>query len=1088
MTMLPLKLDFAIRQVGAHYLRRQRLRGWLAFGTAFLALLLGLGAAVALLADTPVPLAAPFGLFAVLLGTAGYRWLYRPLRRGMDRRQIALFLDAHHPELEDLVLSSVVFSESEGTDASAWMVAQVLQRARELGTQIGPPALANVSSLGWMRRLAATVWLAGVFVLVAMLVSWDMGMIGARLFRAPDEVVTALAVAPGDVRLRRGEDQTVWVTTDRADASKAIRWRTAAGEWQTGVLEPGRADGVYTFRLRNLQRDTDYQVQVGRDRSRVYRILVWTPPEVVAIGLTYRYPDYLRLPEREAPYGGDISAPEGTEVTLSVAVNKALDRAELRLDSGAGVALARADELRWQGRLTVVENDRYCVVLQDAEGEGNPHPKAYKIAAQADRPPETRIRFPRGDDEATPLEEVVLGFVVKDDFGLADYGVQYDVAGRERVRVSLKRGTEGTAKAEAEYLLALEDLRVQPGDLVTWAAWADDGKPGRAEADGLGDPYFLEVRPFARFFRPAVSNQGGRQMQQAGGGDDPAAQQKRIIIATWNLRKAAPRLDPEDYERQLGAVAEAQRGVLGSALDAAGTEGGLAAEGLRREVAAALAALGEAAQPDSDGALSRAIGHEQRAYRYMLQMAPEETEVAQSRGGRGVGRGEDARQRELDGLEMARRRDFREEASTLQDQLAEAAQTRDKIGDLARRQTAINEDIARLVSEMERMDEAEREEARRRLAQLQDAQRRTMSALDAVNGEVASGDMDAEQAQQTREQLDAARRQMDRSAREMEGDRVQRARAAGNRALGALREAQEGLGRLSRQAAAERMRGLQAGMDSLRARQDGIAKDARARQRRRAVRPLAEAEADLEDMLAEREAQAEAFRRFMNDAGELAEVAGDSQGLMAQKLGDWLRETSREGIYEGMWDGQQHVRQGDWKAAAERETAVGTKLDSAAAGLEAVAQVLVRDDLDAMEKALERLSAVLPEGDAQWRPETVRDFAENGYRDWVDAVREAEALLPEGVDVRQRLAGIREGLWGIGQRYHRGAVPPQYDLVYDTAIKPMRLAAEALRDAVRDRRRAYGFASGNADAVPETYRPHVARYFRALSEMKEEEK
>ena len=51
----------------------------------------------------------------------------------------------------------------------------------------------------------------------------------------------------------------------------------------------------FAHQLRDLYADTEYQVQVGSYRSDVYTLSVWTPPEVVSIGLLYRYPDYLEM-------------------------------------------------------------------------------------------------------------------------------------------------------------------------------------------------------------------------------------------------------------------------------------------------------------------------------------------------------------------------------------------------------------------------------------------------------------------------------------------------------------------------------------------------------------------------------------------------------------------------------------------------------------------------------------------------------------------------------------------------------------------------------------------------------------------------
>jgi len=228
---------------------------------------------------------------------------------------------------------------------------------------------------------------------------------------------------------------------------------------------------------------------------------------------------------------------------------------------------------------------------------------------------------------------------------------------------------------------------------------------------------------------------------------------------------------------------------------------------------------------------------------------------------------------------------------------------------------------------------------------------------------------------------------------------------------------------------------------------------------------------------------------MMDEASDLAEKSGESQELMAQNLGDWLRETSREGIYEEMIDGAQFVQDGLWTSASEHEKEVQEKLDQAAEKLNAVAGDLVRDDLEAMERALQRVQALANEAEGTPQDgEGLRELAAGGFREWMDDVREAQALLPEGSGVGQQLGRIRDGLAGIGRDYQRAAAVPQYDLVFDEVIKPLQLAAEELDRSVRAQRDAYGFSAEQADAIPEPYRNYVAEYFKALAEMGEAKK
>ena len=1063
---LPLKLEHAIRDVAGQFARRQRLRGRLIFGVVFLGALIGACAAVVFVER--VPAIVPVLAFLISVTGAAYRWLF--IRREVDREQIALFLDAHHPELEDLIVSSVSLHQT--VPASEWMTEQVFEQVRALSAIDAPPVI-DGRVLKRARYAVVGVWGLGAIAVIASVWLADVGDIARRLFSVP-AVPLPYAVEPGNARVQRGTHQMVWVQTELTSASKAIQWRAIGGDWQTAPLLPGETGDVFAHQLRDLFADTEYQVQVGDYRSDVYRLSVWTRPEVVSISLLYRYPDYLQMADREVLFGGDIAAAEGSEVVVSATVNKALEAAALILSDGEEIALRAVGDAVWEGTLSITKNDAYEVALRDAEGEQNERGRAYKISAKADQAPCIRVRFPKGDDEATPIEEVAFGFSVKDDYGIADYGLQYEVAGRAPVRVSLKKEAARVESAEGEHPIALENLGLAAGDFVMWLVWAEDSKPGRAAVETAGDPYFLEIRPFERRYRQAISNEGEQraQGQQRGGASD----QKQVIIAIYNLRKRASGMDEAEFDEQKQALVEAQQTVRRATRNAT--------EALTAEFVGVLTALADAAFADPDATLARALGHAQRAYRHILQTRPNEAEIVQ-RQARQRGAGRDAQQRALDGLELARRRDFREEASTLQQQLAETAEAKNKIEELTRRQAAINEDVAQLISEMENLERESREEAQRRLEQLRESQRQTMDALDAVAGEIASGDLDAQQARRAREQLEGARRQMGRSAQNLAREQLQRARAAGNRALDALRDVREQLGNLSRSAAAERVEMLQRAMDSLRAEQRGLID--RAQRAQREMRSLADSEREMNEMIADKQEVVEQFREMMTDAGALAEKSAASQGLMAQKLNDWLRETSRAGIFEEMQAGERLVWLGAWGASADHERAVADRLDRAAEALDEVAQFSVRDDLEALERAKERLEAAMPPSGERfgWGPRTPEDrrrFAEGGFRDWMDRVREAEALLPDDLGIRQRLTGIREDLAGIGRDYHRDGVLPQYDLIFDRAIKPLTLSVKELSDLIRARKA--DFAAGKTDEIPEQYRARVAEYFKALTEGK----
>ncbi|MBT5832557.1 MAG: hypothetical protein HOH77_20395, partial [Candidatus Latescibacteria bacterium] len=167
---VPLKVDHAIREVTAQIYRRRIMQGWFFFGCALLVLILGLGLAVELLVNSSIPLVVPFGLFGLFVFWSGYRWLWLPRQQGdISRVDVARFLDMHHPELDDLVLSSVSLGEQNQTQVSDWMVSEVLRNARSLG---GAVISTSVITPLWgrgLRKKMVGIWATGL-TMIAILI------------------------------------------------------------------------------------------------------------------------------------------------------------------------------------------------------------------------------------------------------------------------------------------------------------------------------------------------------------------------------------------------------------------------------------------------------------------------------------------------------------------------------------------------------------------------------------------------------------------------------------------------------------------------------------------------------------------------------------------------------------------------------------------------------------------------------------------------------------------------------------------------------------------------------------------------------
>lgn len=949
--------------------RVRRLRNWTAFGVVTLAATALVTLALYLL---PAPGQAGTAILVVYLlmeALAAWKWLFAPIRRKITAEQIALFIDEQHPEYENRVVTALELSSREHPEASRWIIERFLDETEPLVKTISFSELVDVRSPRRMGALTAATILASLWLITAFNALWFPSFAPLLPGDTAQYVPLPFTVEPGNARVRRGDNQMIWVHSDRPYDKVFILWRTAAGEWQSAQMERSGAENVHFHQFFNVQEDIQYTVRLERRQSETYQLTAWTPPRVDSIDLVYHYPDYLGLPSREVPNSGHIIGVEGSKVDLAVWVNKKLKSAELVFGSGSRAPLTEKAEGLWTGSIELTKNDQYQVDLLDLEAAKSEYNTKYSITVERDRPPQIRIEFPRGDSEVSMIEEVPFDFKVTDDYGFKEFGLQYEIAGRGPVRVPLYDSPTAQIESKGHHTIRLEELGLEPGDFITWTIWANDAKPDRSEYASLGDPYFLEVRPFRRTYQESISGSGadaGAGAGMQGADQDPAMVQKQIIIATWNVRRDAPGLEEPEFNDRIKTIVETQEELANR------LAGGDAIIGqanpdvlrLRQAMEQSVTALASAKLPSPEKALSDAAVAQQQAYRLILKLTPDQQQVQRQMGGAGGGGGGRGGERpDIQALELARNRNFYEQENLTQEQQQAANEALNKIKELAKRQQVLNEEIAKLISEMaQAKDEREREELRRRLERLEEEQQRNLDRLDEIQQQIGGDRMDMQQAREAREALDQARRQMNRSLDQLRNEELQQARASGARAMDALGEIEEYLQQFSRAAAAQRMRELLDEMKDLQNQQNDIQRMAREVQEKHNSPSLdtqKEVEQGRDQIMQQKSELAREFTEMMERAAELAERARDSQELMSRNLGDWLRETAREGILEDIQETQRLVRHGAWETAVMAEGIIGRKMDDAAHKLEEVAQSLVEDDVEAMQKALEQLDELL---------------------------------------------------------------------------------------------------------------------------------
>ncbi|MBN2326355.1 MAG: hypothetical protein JXR73_04310 [Candidatus Omnitrophica bacterium] len=908
----------------------------------------------------------PIIIFLLIEIAAFVLLVFQPMRQPITRDQIALYIEENYPELENRIISAVSF-ESENIEGSpAWILDRFYQ---DVDIQMKRIAFSKILDAD---RLTKLLVISTCFLLLCGLTLalfhhlWLPGFSWIHSQKTLRPPVYEFKVEPGDVFIRVGDNQTVFCTASSLPGAAVLSWRIGGQSWQKAGMDQSPSDGVYYFTLTNIQNDIQYYVQMDAYQSETYTIHAWTPPKLKSLDATYIYPEYLQKPPEAKSNIDRIMGVEGARIELTARVNKPLEKAEWIFNSSETIFMQKSSDLSWTASMQLHQNDLFSIVLTDEDGKSSEYNPKYEIIVQEDRPPQITLTFPRKDLEATALDEIPIEFEMTDDFGLKDYGIQYEVAGQEAVFISLRDSDrmQKESSITESFLWQMEELNLEAGDLITWALKAQDYKPDRNEFEELSDPFFIEIRPFRRTYENAISNAGANQRQNSENQSNPEdLSQKEIIIATWNLRRDAPALNEDEFMKKRTLIIDAQQALAAHYAESQNPppEQLPVYQDLLDAMEEAVKRLEAASQQNPAPPLTGALVQEQKAYRLILKLKPQRSQVQQQMAGSRNAGGSQNRP-EIQELDLDRKRNYYEEERRSQQQLEQSDEALNDIKDIARRQKSINEEMSQMITEMQK--EQAMEERKRRLERLEEQERQNIKRLDELESQLAmSGNRD-ERVDEAMRRLDDIRRQMSRSIEQIQQDQLQEARISGTRAIDALGGMEEAFRQDTRENAAERMKDLQEKMNALISQEKSILEkieDIQTEQKKPSLKFDDNLDQEKQALQESKQQLAEEFLDSIAMANDIVERTKHSQALFSRKLGDWMRETSAQGIYEDIRNEERTplIRYGIWDDAVKREERILEKLRQSAQHLEEAAQSLIGSDLEGMQLALDQLRRLI---------------------------------------------------------------------------------------------------------------------------------
>jgi hypothetical protein len=632
-----------------HYLSvlEKRLR-WLAISKGIaIAAGVALGATLALVLITNALafsdaslLGARIVLFLALAAALGYA-LVLPLTR-LNRTRAATRAEVVFPQFDQRLLTYV-----ERKDSGDPMIELLADDTQRVAQKTAPEDVAPPKSL---FAFATGAGAAGAALIWMILAGPGFLGYGASLLWAgsPKSGVGAafydIQVQPGNKLVRRKDDVPISATLIgfQAQSVRMFAKYQSSSKWEEANMLPRDNGSAYEFRFAALPEPVEYYIEAGAVKSKTFKLDVTDLPGITHIKTTYHFPSWLGLPDHVEDPSGDLRAVAGTVAEVAVTTDRPLKNGVIEMEDGSQIPLSAGANGTLTAKIPMTKSGLYHFAAVDQGQSVRLSPLDYFIEAQDDEAPTVRISHPGADAKVLPIEEVTIDVTGQDDFALQGLDVHYSVNGAPEKTVPLLTN-KGAKTADGRMTLALEDFKLQPGDVVSVYATARDAR-NTSQTDIL----FIEAQAYERNYTQSQQSGGGGGGGGGGGQEQQQIwdRQKQVVTATYNATRPNDKTKTQETADYLSATEKtlkAQAESLADRMKSRELDESVAAEfkTVIDEMKAAGADMATASDKLTKQGWKDAISPEESALRHLehAQAAQRDIQVAFGRQGGGGGGG-----------------------------------------------------------------------------------------------------------------------------------------------------------------------------------------------------------------------------------------------------------------------------------------------------------------------------------------------------------------------------------------------------------------------------------------------------------------
>ncbi|MBI1929092.1 hypothetical protein HYR99_33205, partial [Candidatus Poribacteria bacterium] len=1023
------------------------------------------------------------------------------------------------------------------------LVADAAERAAEIDFK------ATVDKTRKRKRTGIAVAAVAGATLLALIFPSQIGTALHRLLlpweKTEPVLATKLIVTPGKTRILRGESLAINVEVKGNSADKVTLAYTKpggsarmqpssardadpqverseippSGEAQVNMVQLEGEKRRFGYEIFNINENMQYYVTANGTESERYTVEVFDMPKVTAIEVAYTYPEYTQLKPVVQQGDGNIRAATGSVAEVRITMNKGIQSATFTVEGKEPRPMTIADGRTLTTALDVVADGKYTVELLCIDGFKNQTPIEYLITAIPDEPPKIVIKKPGRDIKATKLEEVQVLAEATDDYGIAKMALKYSVGSGEPKELRMETvDIEEKKLISGTYTFYLEELNVNPGDVISYFAEATDNNTRTGPGKSISELYFIEVRPFTERYEE-MEAQSGQQQGDMNMLSGLAATQKQIIKETWQHINSRPFPITDDYKFAVKKTGEKQsdlKNKVQRAIDEISTfmrTGSVPPEVLMK-LESAIDKMRQASDELYAIEPRKALPYEQDALellvKVMMEMQKVLTRMRQS-----------GNQEVADNIEMEMndlQNQFEEDQNELDEQMRERTQemlnqTREMLAQ-QRQLTQQSQQLGREQQPSQR-EMQQNSQQQSQLGQQTQQMGQQMSQMGQQGSQQSGQGGTGQRMAQAGQAMLLASEQMQQSAQNMQQQRPQMSAAKGQKAEEKLQQAIEELEKAASQFTDQALNDTTEKLDRLMAEQSAVREQTEALQERTQQNGVGQEDLRRASQLANQQrGLRQDLDQLQRDLSSLQQELNKNAPQAARNVGDARRRIADEQVPQNMESAQRALQWRDFESAeGEQREALESllrarddlqqaqantanteeeKLETALEQLERWEQQMqdIQRELEAMDtqrtpltpeqqRRQQQLSeqqaqlqqrAQQAQQQAQQRGQQPGQGQQNGQ-----ANQQARAGMESDRELKELWLGMLNAM--NARRGNRRAPFPNYDLTFRELNKLKRALEDRLVE-IQEKKR---LAQVLKEDVPPEYRPLVERYYESLA-------